>query len=124
MKAAGAAMIGFIPFLVSGCSKPPNEVQTLKTPLPGLSLTYETWNNGPLVSDTNSLIAHLVQRDKKEITKRILDGDYLVFSKFFWAAPRRLVLCYKKGTVYNFTNEVDFLGDGTRSFHVTLKEDC
>jgi hypothetical protein len=110
--------------MAAGCSKPPDEVQTFRTPLAGLTLTYETWNNGPLVSDTNSLIAHFVQKDKKEISKRILDGDYLVFSKFFWASPRRLVLCYRKGTVYNFTNEVDFLGDGTRSFHISLKEDC
>lgn len=124
MKAIRAAMVGLLFFSVAGCGRPPDEVQTFKTPLRGVTLTFETWNNGPLVSDTNSLIAHYAQGDK-ETSQRILDGDYAVFSKFFWAAPRRLVLCYKKGSIYNFTNEVIFQpDDDNKNFHVVLKEDC
>jgi hypothetical protein len=36
-----------------------------------------------------------------------------------------LVLCYKSGTVANFTNEIGFEGEGSyHRLHVILNEDC
>lgn len=110
-------------FAVAGCAKP-DEVQTLKTPVPGLTLTFETWNNGPLVSDRTKLVAHYAHDGKKD-TQVIFDGAYVVISKYLWVGPEKLVLCYKSGEVANFTNEVTFfVKGGVRSFHVVLKEDC
>jgi hypothetical protein len=122
MRAAAVSAIGLL-LLVAGCTKP-DEVKTLETPLPGLTMTFETWNNGPLVSDRTKLVAHYVH-DGKEDREVIFDGDYVVISKYEWARPRRLILCYKRGLVANFRNEVDFwVKNELRSFHVTLKEDC
>jgi len=122
MKAAILPAIGIF-VLVSGCSKAPDYVETVNTPLKGVTLTFETWSY-VLASDSNALIAHYGQNGEKA-SQLILRGDYVALSKYSWASPGKLVLCYKSGAVYGFTNQVDLrVGSDVRSFHVTLKEDC
>lgn len=109
--------------LVSGCSDAPDYVETINTPLKGVTLTFETWSF-VLASDTNKLVAHYEQNGEKA-TQLILQGDYVALSKFSWPSQQKLVLCYKSGSVQDFTNQVDLrIGGDARRFHVTLKEDC
>jgi hypothetical protein len=122
MKILIVAAIGLFA-LVAGCSKSPDYVETINTPLKGVTLTFETWSY-VLASDSNALIAHYEQNGEKA-SQVILRGDYAALSKYSWPNPGKLVLCYKSGAVYGFTNQVDLrIGGDTRRFHVTLKEDC
>jgi len=108
---------------VAGCTKSIT-VQTINTPFKSMMLTFETWENGPLASDRTKLVAHYFEKGK-EYKSVVFDGDYVVISKYLWTPQGKLILCYKKGTVANFTNQVGFSVDGGyRSFHVILKEDC
>lgn len=112
-----------LPIVLIGCAAPPTKVKTIETPLPGLWLTFETWENGLLVSDRTKLVAHHFH-DGKEDMRVIFDGDYVVISEYRWTR-KGLTLCYKSGTVANFTNEIGFaVKGGYHSFHVTLNEDC
>jgi hypothetical protein len=124
MKRMGKILaFGLLLFPIAGCTKP-TTVQTIKTPFSDMTLTFETWKNGPLVSDRTKLVAHYFHGGK-EYKSVVFDGDYVIISKYLWTPKESLVLCYKKGTVANFTNEVGFPVDGGyHSFHVILKEDC
>lgn len=110
-----------LPFLLSSCK--PTTVQTIDTPLRGLTLTFETWENGPLVSDRTKLVAHYTHGGKED-TQVIFDGDYVVISEYRWSKDG-LTLCYKSGTVANFTNEIGFEGEGSyHRLHIILNEHC
>jgi hypothetical protein len=122
MKVAILPAVGLF-VLVVGCSKAPDYVKTINTPIKGVTLTFETWSF-VLASDTNKLIAHYEQNGEKA-TQLILQGDYVALSRFSWPSPQKLVLCYKSGAVRDFTNQVDLrIGSDTRRFHITLTEDC
>jgi hypothetical protein len=115
--------IAVLALLLTGCAKP-TTVKTLKTPLPGLTLTFEMWENGSLASDRTKLVAHFMHGGK-EYTGVIFDGSYVVISQYRWVNPPRLILCYKSGHVVDFTNEIRFwVEQHFYNFHVSLKEDC
>ncbi|HVW75198.1 MAG TPA: hypothetical protein VHC39_16290 [Rhizomicrobium sp.] len=104
-------------------SPAPDYVNTFKTPLPGVTLTFETWSL-PLTSDFNRLVVHYEHNGKKD-SRFILEGEYARFYRYVWVGPQRLELCWKSGAVWNFTNEVDLrAGGGEQKFHVALREDC
>jgi hypothetical protein len=111
---------------LAGCTKPrpADKVEPLKTPLPGLTLTFETWNTRSDGPGLTRLVAHYAH-DGKEDTQLILEGPDVAISKYKWVRPRRLILCYQRGLISSFRNEIDFqVGRDVRNFHVTLKEDC
>lgn len=123
MKYAVAVVVALMLLYLAIRSPAPDYVETFKTPLPGVTLTFETWSL-PLTSDFNRLVAHY-EHDGKKDSRFILEGEYAVFSKYVWASPQKLALCWKKGAVRNFTNEVALQAGGAgERFHVTLKEDC
>jgi hypothetical protein len=104
-------------------SPAPDYVDTYKTPLPGVTLTFETWSL-PLTSDFNRLVVHYEHNGKKD-SRFILDGEFASFYRYVWAGPGRLVLCWRRGRIWDFTNEVDLkAGGGAQHFHVVLQEDC
>lgn len=112
--------------LLAGCEKPrpADEVEPLKTPLPGLTLTFETWNKQSREPGLTRLVAHYVH-DGTEDVQLILEGSDVVISKYNWVRPRKLILCYQKGLISSFQNEINFrVNRDLRNFHVTLKEDC
>jgi hypothetical protein len=104
-------------------SSPPDYVKTFETPLPGVTLTFETWSL-PLTSDNNRLVVHYEHNGKKD-SRFILQGVYAQFYRYVWVGPQRLELCWKSGEVFDFTNEVTLrAGGGSQHFHVALREDC
>jgi hypothetical protein len=114
-------MVGILLLLLTGCG--PTTVKTINTPLAGLTLTFETWENGPLVSDRTKLVAHYTHNGKED-TQVIFDGDYVVITEYRWSS-QGLTLCYKSGTVANFTNEIGFEGEGSyHQLHILLNEHC
>jgi hypothetical protein len=123
MKYAVAMVTALLLLVFAIRSPAPDYVATYKTPLDGITLTFETWSL-PLTSDFNRLVVHYEHGGKKD-SRFILEGEYAVFSRYVWASPEKLVLCWKKGAVFNFTNEVNLrIGSSARHFHVVLKEDC
>ncbi len=102
---------------------PPRYLDTFKTPLPGVTLTYQT-ESLPLTSDSNWLTAHYEHNGKRD-SKVILYGDDASFYRYVWAGPERLELCWRSGHIFDFTNDVDLqAGGGAQHFHVVLREDC
>lgn len=123
MKYLAAA--GLVIFLLLSAIRTsrPDYVNTLPTPLPGVTLTFETWSL-PLTSDFNRLVVHYDHGGKKD-SRFILEGDYVEFHGLLWASHQHLVVCWKSGRVYNFTNEVHLKAGGdTQFFHITLEENC
>src|ERR1700761_9219864 len=59
---------------------PPHYVDTFKTPLPGVTLTFET-TSLPLTSDDNFLIAHYEHYGKKD-SSVIMGGHYAGFYRY------------------------------------------
>ena len=123
MKYVVAAALALLLSYLAIRSPAPDYVNTLPTPLPGVTLTFETWSL-PLTSDFNRLVVHYDHGGKKD-SRFILEGDYVEFHGLVWASPEHLVVCWKSGRVYNFTNEVNLKASGaTQFFHVTLEENC
>ena len=101
----------------------PHYVDTFKTPLPGVTLTFET-TSLPLTSDDNFLVAHY-EHDGKKDSSVILGGHYAGFYRYVWVSPQRLELCWEGGEIFDFRNEIDLqAGGGRQHFHVALREDC
>jgi hypothetical protein len=127
MKNSRTLLVGYVLcLLLTGCTKsrPADKTESLKTPLPGLVLTFETWNKRSREPGLTRLVAHYVH-DGNEDTQLILEGPDVGISEYKWVRPRKLILCYQKGLISSFQNEIKFrVNRDVRSFHVTLKEDC